>query len=131
MAIDSASKRASVLGVAIVSTLLIIPSGTIAQPERQTIAHCYSGILAGTPVIGSDDCILSLTSGMNGTVGVISGMVDPAAPVASNSVGVISGMTATGVGVTSPLIDEDVGVISGLNDTVGVESGFCDNVEPS
>lgn len=41
MAIDTAGKRASVLGI-------IIPDGTLDQGDRQTILDIYRGILAGT-----------------------------------------------------------------------------------
>lgn len=47
MAIDTASKRASALGVAFVPNLFIIPDGAIGQGDRQTLCHMYSGILAG------------------------------------------------------------------------------------
>lgn len=101
--------------------------GLSHQPIRGFFQFTYTTFVE--PIVDTDDCIVSVTSGMNGTVGVISGMVDPIAVVVSNSVGVISGMTALGVGVVSPLADKAVGVISGMNDSVGVESGFCDNVE--
>jgi len=47
MAIDTASKRASVMGINNVSNLFIFPDGTIDQGDRQTFSDLYSGILAG------------------------------------------------------------------------------------
>ena len=44
MAIDSAKKRASVLGV-------VLSDGTIDQFDRQTICGIYGGILAGAAVV--------------------------------------------------------------------------------
>ena len=46
MAIDTAAKRASVLGFAFAPLLLVVPDGSIDQGDRQTIAHLYSGVLA-------------------------------------------------------------------------------------
>ena len=51
MAIDSATRRASVLGVSFVALALIVPDGTIDQGDRQTISHQYSGILAGVATL--------------------------------------------------------------------------------
>ena len=48
---DTATKRASALGVALPFVLLVLPSGTIEQTDRQTIAHCYSGIQAAEPTV--------------------------------------------------------------------------------
>jgi hypothetical protein len=49
MAIDTAAKRASVLGFALVPLLLVPPDGVIDQGDRQTLLHLYSGVLAGAP----------------------------------------------------------------------------------
>lgn len=46
MAIDSAAKRASALSFGLVTRLAIIPDGAITQPDRQTAARSYGGILA-------------------------------------------------------------------------------------
>lgn len=46
MAVDSKIKRASVLH-------LIVPDGTIAQFDRQTVAEIYGGILAGAITLAS------------------------------------------------------------------------------
>lgn len=45
MAVDTASKRASACGFASLEEF-IIPDGTLDQGDRQTVANCYSGILA-------------------------------------------------------------------------------------
>ncbi len=50
MAIDSASKRASVASVSL-EEALIIPDNTIDQADRQTIAFCYGGISSGEVVL--------------------------------------------------------------------------------
>lgn len=50
MAIDSAAKRFSMMGMGDGSTL-IPPDGTISQPDRQSLIHMYSGITASNIVI--------------------------------------------------------------------------------
>ena len=52
MAIDSRAKRASIasLGLAFLGAS-VTPSGTIAAADRQTIAHSYYGIAAGTGIV--------------------------------------------------------------------------------
>lgn len=55
MAIDSAAKRASVVGVLFAATILIPPDGTVAQADRQTAASMYGGIAAGAPVSNIDN----------------------------------------------------------------------------
>lgn len=69
MAIDTAQKRASALGVALVSTLLIIPGGGIDQSDRQTIAHSYGGILATAPVIDTPDCYTAFEGEITASIG--------------------------------------------------------------
>jgi len=44
MAVDTLAKRNSVLAVS--TTLLPIPDGTIGQADRQTLLSVYGGILA-------------------------------------------------------------------------------------
>jgi len=46
VAIDTAAKRASAIGVGLPFLRMVIPDGTIGQEDRQTIAFCYGGILA-------------------------------------------------------------------------------------
>ena len=50
MAIDSASKRASIMAFAD-GALLPVPDGTIAAEDRLTLLWLYSGIAAGDVVI--------------------------------------------------------------------------------
>ncbi len=52
MAIDTAIKRASIAGFALVAITLVIPSGGVTAGDRQTISDMYSGILASPPAIG-------------------------------------------------------------------------------
>ena len=108
MAVDSASKRASVLGVGLVFTLLVIPDGAIAQDERQTIAHSYSGILAGAPVIITPDCFVSLVSTIDdGATGLVSTINDS-------------------LGLVSTLEDSSIGLTSTIGDSIGLVSTLCD-----
>lgn len=76
MAIDSASRRASVLGVALAFTVLVIPDGAISQPDRQTIAQSYSGITAGVPVIDTEDCFISLTGIIDDSITSLTGIIE-------------------------------------------------------
>lgn len=51
MAVDTRSKRASVLGVAAAIVLTLpAPDGAVGQPDQQQAALCYAGIEAGPPV---------------------------------------------------------------------------------
>ena len=52
MAIDSLRKRASVasLGLAFLGPS-VVPDGTLGQADRQTVAHSYYGILAGSAIV--------------------------------------------------------------------------------
>ena len=53
MAVDTAIKRASVIGVGSpIPRLLPIPSGTVGAGPRQMLAYLYIGILAGTAAVG-------------------------------------------------------------------------------
>ncbi len=51
MAVDTRDKRASVLGLALAALVVLPqPAGAIDQADRQQVALCYRGILAGSPV---------------------------------------------------------------------------------
>lgn len=52
MALDTAIKRASAAGFALVAVTFVIPSGGVTAGDRQTISDMYSGILASQPVAG-------------------------------------------------------------------------------
>ncbi len=69
MAINTPQRRASVLGVAIASTLLVVPNGSVSQPDRQTIGLSYSGIQADIPIIITPDCYVPLV-GLIGSVAI-------------------------------------------------------------
>ena len=49
MAIDTAAKRASSIGVGMPFILSIIPDGTIDAADRQTVSDSYGGIEADPP----------------------------------------------------------------------------------
>ena len=58
MAVDTRSKRASVLGIAAAITLTLpLSDGTVGQPDRQHVACCYAGIeaAASTDVAATPD----------------------------------------------------------------------------
>jgi hypothetical protein len=55
MAVDTADKRASVLGLGL-AALLVLPSpGLIDQPDRQHVAYSYRGIEADNPIVITGD----------------------------------------------------------------------------
>lgn len=74
MAVDTARKRASALGVGRPYLRLVIPTGTIDQFARENIADSYGGILAASPPV-VDACVLGLVSkispelGLEGAIG--------------------------------------------------------------
>lgn len=48
MAIDSAQKRKSIAAISLYAIgPVVVPDGTIGQPDRQVIGYSYSGIAAG------------------------------------------------------------------------------------
>lgn len=49
MAIDTASKRFSFMGIGNVSILHNIPAGSVNAAKRATFIHLYEGIALGTP----------------------------------------------------------------------------------
>jgi len=129
MAIDTASKRASALGVGLAFTLLVIPDGTIAQADRQTIANSYSGILAAEPVIDTPDCFAAFIGHIDTKIGFIGAIDDQtnafigpidAAPTAS--IGVIF----TKIGFIGTIDDAPSGFIGKLDDKIGFDGEICD-----
>ena len=60
MAIDTAQKRASALGVGSPYVINIIPDGALDQGDRQTICSAYKGVLA---VIAVTQVIGAVTAG--------------------------------------------------------------------
>jgi hypothetical protein len=61
MAIDTRSRRASVLGITLAALVALpAPDGTVGQPDRQHVAACYPGIAATAAVAA--DAIGELTS---------------------------------------------------------------------
>ena len=111
MALDTASKRASALGAGIVSVMLVIPSGSIDQADRQTIANCYSGIQASDPVIDTPDCFTSLESLIE-PFEAVTGLIDDGETVVT---GLIREFTAR-----NSLIDASDIVLSSLIDPEGL-----------
>lgn len=54
MAIDSALKRASCIGLCLpFAVVQIIPDGIFGQPDRQDAAYSYSGISAAAPSVAT------------------------------------------------------------------------------
>lgn len=53
MAVDTRDKRASVLGLALASLLVLPEPGTLDQPDRQHVAYSYRGITAEEIVVDS------------------------------------------------------------------------------
>jgi len=52
MAIDSRSKRASILGIGLAAGLALpLVDGSVDQPDRQHVTFSYAGIQAGNPTI--------------------------------------------------------------------------------
>jgi hypothetical protein len=74
MAIDTAVKRFSIMGLASPSLRIVRPDGTIDQGDRQTYSDFYSGILADAPPV-SEDCGVNLIgdiiefTALNGVIG--------------------------------------------------------------
>lgn len=112
MPLDTAVKRASALGVA-VATLLVIPDGAIAQGDRQTIGDCYSGILATAPVIDTPDCYTAVDSLVE-PFNAVTGLID-AAPIVT--AGLISEFTAR-----DSLIDASDVVLSSVINVNGINT---------
>ena len=76
MAIDTAAKRASALGVAAVFTTLILPDGAISQPDRQTIGNSYSGITAELPTVNTPPCYETFISVIDGDENAYQSVID-------------------------------------------------------
>jgi hypothetical protein len=83
--LDSRSKRASSVGILLVSVLSpVLPDGTIAQGDRQHVAWSYSGIAAAAPdiegppyyITGSLDPALYLTGSLTPTL-TFTGSLEP------------------------------------------------------
>lgn len=128
MAIDTAVKRASVLGVGLVFTLLVIPDSTIAQADRQTIANSYGGILASAPVIDTEDCFLAFQGAITDREGFIGFINDD--PVAV--IGLINDDPVATIGTIfpnkafeGPLTDSE-GFEGEITDSEGFEGDVCD-----
>lgn len=60
MAVDTRSKRASVLGVGLAAVLTLpLSDGTVGQPDRQHVAFCYAGISAQEELAATPDVIVT------------------------------------------------------------------------
>lgn len=128
MAIDSAAKRASALGIGLVFTLLVIPDSTIAQPDRQTIAHSYSGILATAPVIDTQDCFLSIISTISDEPLSIVSTIGDGLSVGSAVNDDILSITSTikdNLSVVSSINDDDLSITSAIKDSLSITSVIC------
>ena len=72
MPIDSRNKRFSLLGLAMASlAVLPAPDATIDQADRQQLAYCYSGILAGAldEVAATPDVIIVASASVTTIIG--------------------------------------------------------------
>lgn len=59
MAVDTATKRASVLGFTLAARLVLpIPDGTIGQADRQHVAYSYAGLTAQAALLGEPDEVI-------------------------------------------------------------------------
>lgn len=59
MAVDTRSKRASVLGIGLAAALTLpLPDGTVGQADRQHVAFCYPGITAAVIAAAAADLIV-------------------------------------------------------------------------
>lgn len=128
MAVDTAGKRASALGIGLVFTLLVIPDSTIAQPDRQTIAHSYSGILATAPVIDTQDCFLSVTSVINDDPLSITSAIGDGLSVGSvvnDDILSVTSIINDGLSVVSIIEDGPLSVTSKIKDNLSVTSIVC------
>jgi hypothetical protein len=86
MAVDTRSKRASVLGIGLAAALTLpLSDGAVGQPDRQHVAFCYAGLAASTVEAAQADVVVRVgelagtieISELTGTVraGVITGTV--------------------------------------------------------
>ncbi len=57
MAVDTRSKRASILGLCLIALTLPLSDGSVDQPDRQHVAFSYAGIAAGA-VVAAPDCFI-------------------------------------------------------------------------
>lgn len=73
MAIDTAAKRASAIGVGQCWDCFIIPDGSVDQGDRQTLSGLYGGILATT--VGEFVRTIQLT-GLYSTTVTLNGLYD-------------------------------------------------------
>jgi len=130
MAINTAARRASVLGVGIVFLTLVVPSGAVSQADRQTVGHSYSGITAGLPVTNTPDCYVGFNSDIQESIGFNSAVDDdPVAAISTiddDPVATLSTVYQT-AGFNSIIDDSDVGFISTITDTEGFNSDICDD----
>jgi hypothetical protein len=128
VAVDSAAKRASALGIGLVFTLLVVPDSTIAQSDRQTIAHSYSGIAADAPDVNTPDCYVGFdgeVSGNSAYQGLIdssntgfTGLIDGSGHAAQ---GLVYGNKAFN-GIINP---DDVGFEGEITGSEGFEGDIC------
>ena len=114
MPINTASKRASALGVGLAFILNIIPSGAVDQADRQTTSLSYGGILASAPVIDTPDCFTSMDGVISDAATALTGIIDNAATAAS---GTIEPDT-----MREGLIDAADTAVGGLLDGTGVSA---------
>jgi hypothetical protein len=128
MALDTAAKRASALGV-VVATLLIIPDGTIAQGDRQTIGDCYSGILAAAPVVVSPDCYTAVDSLVE-PFNAVTGLIDDAPIVTAGLIGEFTArnslIDASDIVLSSVINENGINTDSAIQPVFALNGELCD-----
>jgi hypothetical protein len=66
--IDTANKRASILGLGLAFRLVLpIPDAALDQGDRQQVAYCYRGIGVSAPIVAPAD-IITITSNLRRSV---------------------------------------------------------------
>lgn len=127
MAIDTAQKRASALGVALISTLLIIPGGGIDQSDRQTIAHSYGGILATAPVIDTPDCYTAFQGPITESMGFEGAVTDSCGfnGIVTSYMAFEGHIGETSIGFVGPIDDSDTARQGKLTEYAGFQGKIC------
>jgi hypothetical protein len=63
MAVDTRSKRASVLGIGLAAALTLpLSDGTVGQPDRQHVSFAYPGITAESVSSAEADIIVTVAA---------------------------------------------------------------------
>ena len=130
MAVNTARRRASALGVGLAFTLLIIPDSAITQPDRQTIGLSYSGIEAAVPVIDTPDCFVPLSSLIGNEAQGLTGVIDDTEIAESGIIlefNAFQGAIDSSIIALQGAIDPDGEALnSNIQDSFGINAELCD-----